>query len=111
MVTTRLSKKKAEDLDKSIEEKVEKDHTQPTTEDEEPISTIEKKLREKKPMPSVQYLLEHGDPNAPPLSFKDTVQLFGGLLIVFVGSLIAWHFLFLKDSGPGQAKNWGRDEM
>jgi hypothetical protein len=39
------------------------------------------------------------------------VQLFGGLLIVFVGSLIAWHFLFLKDSGPGQAKNWGRDEM
>jgi hypothetical protein len=63
-------------------------------------------------MPSVQYLLEHGDPNAPPLSFKYTVQLFGGLLIVFIiGSLIAWHFLFLKDSGPGRAKNWGRDEM
>mmetsp|Transcript_3759 Transcript_3759/g.5757 ORF Transcript_3759/g.5757 Transcript_3759/m.5757 type:complete len:115 (-) Transcript_3759:172-516(-) len=114
MVATRSSSKKGpKDLVKPNVEKKENDETsaQPSTEEEENTSTIEQKLREKKPLPSVRFLLEHGDPNSPPPSFQDTMQLFLGLLVAFVLSLVAWHFLFLKGSGPGQAKNWGKDEM
>lgn len=117
MVATRSSSKKGpKDLVKPNVEKQGKDETsaQPTTEEEEEeeiTSTIEQKLREKKPLPSVKFLLTHGDPDAPPPSTQETLQMFGGLLLAFLLSLIAWHFLFLKGSGPGQAKNWGKDEM
>ncbi len=33
------------------------------------------------------------------------------LFITFVGSLIVWHFLFLKDAGPGQKKDWSNIEL
>lgn len=82
-----------------------------TEDDNNPTSTIEKKLREKKQLPSVKYLLEHGDPDSPPPTLKDTIQLMVALTVTFVASLILWHFLFLKGSAPGKAKNWGRDEI
>jgi len=84
----------------------------PVIEDEKPQSTIEKKLREKKQLPSVKYLLEHGDPDSPPPTLKDTIQFMLALTVTFVGSLIVWHFLFLKDSTPGKARSSYRgDEM
>jgi hypothetical protein len=81
-------------------------------EKEEPNnSTIDKKLREKKPLPGVKFLLEHGDPDSPPPTFKETVTFMAALFITFVGSLIVWHFLFLKDAGPGQKKDWSNIEL
>lgn len=83
-------------------------------EDEKPPSTIEMKLREKKPLPSVKYLLEHGDPDSPPPTFKDTLQLMLALTVTFIGSLILWHYLFLRDSTSGSTMNGStntRDEM
>lgn len=74
-------------------------------------SVIEKKLRKKKPLPDVKFLLQHGDPDAGPQSAAQTAALFFSLFVTFVVSLIVWHFLFLKDAGPGQKKNWGKDEM
>jgi len=117
MVATRSSSNtEPKELVKPNVEKEGTDETiaQPATEEEEEeeiTSTIEMKLREKKPLPSVKFLLTHGNPDAPPPTPKETLQLFGGLLLAFVLSLIAWHFLFLKGSGPGQAKSWGKDEM
>jgi hypothetical protein len=82
-------------------------------EEEKPPSTIEMKLREKKQLPSVKYLLEHGDPDSPPPTLKDTVQLMLALTATFIGSLIVWHYLFLRDSTSGKTMDGttGRDEM
>lgn len=116
MVTTRSkTKKENSPLLKSKNEQ-KQDETKSTSvgveEDEEPTSTIERKLREKKPLPDVKYLLEHGDPDSPPPTLKETMTFMLALLVTFVLSLIMWHFLFLKDAGPGEKKNWsGRDEM
>mmetsp|Transcript_6278 Transcript_6278/g.9253 ORF Transcript_6278/g.9253 Transcript_6278/m.9253 type:complete len:108 (-) Transcript_6278:734-1057(-) len=79
-------------------------------EDEEPPSTIEKKLREKPALPSVRYLLEHGDPTSAPESASDSLAFLGGLFLTFLFSFVVWHFLFLRgDSMVGQKKNWGSE--
>ena len=119
MVTTRLSAKKQENLAKETpaetEDKKNDDAKEPEPapapdqEEEEPTnSTIEKKLREKKPLPDVKFLLEHGDPDAPPPSFKETALLLTALFVAFIVSFIFWHFAFLKDSGPGVKKDWNQ---
>jgi hypothetical protein len=118
MVTTRLSAKKQENLAKDTpaeqtEDKKNDDANEPAPapdqEEEEPNnSTIEKKLREKKPLPDVKFLLEHGDPDAPPPSFKETALFLTALFVAFVVSFIFWHFVFLKDAEPGMKKDWNQ---
>jgi len=84
-------------------------------EDEAAKSTIEQKLRLKKPLPSVNHLLVFGDEEGSPESFRDTARFFAFMFLTFVLSLVAWHFLFLEGSKGGQKKNWSNrgthDEM
>ncbi len=112
MTTTRSTKKKT-DTPETKGEKPLKENADAVSKEEEKEeadrpSTIELKLRKKKPLPSLNYLLEHGarDPDAPPETFLESLVLPGLLLLTFVLSFAAWHFLFLKDSGPGQKKSW-----
>lgn len=112
MVSTRSSKmaetKEIEKKEEKADDKATKDDSHPEIEKEETKSTIELKLREKKPLPDVKYLLQHGDPDAPPQSAKETFILFGSLFVCFVLSFIAWHFLFLQDAEPGKKMDLNR---
>lgn len=112
MVSTRSSKKaepkEPEKREEKADDKAKEDSSHPEIEKEETKSTIELKLREKKPLPDVKYLLQYGDPDAPPQSAKETFILFGSLFVCFVLSFFAWHFLFLKDAEPGKKMDLNR---
>lgn len=112
MVSTRSSKKaepkEPEKRGEKADDKAKEDSSHPEIEKEETKSTIELKLREKKPLPDVKYLLQYGDPDAPPQSAKETFILFGSLFVCFVLSFFAWHFLFLKDAEPGKKMDLNR---
>lgn len=107
MVTTRSAAQKGkEETPPKKEEEVKKNQSGDEAEEEEVTSTIEKKLREKKPLPSVGFLLQHGakDPDAPKETFLQSLVLPSLLLLTFIVSFVAWHFMFLKNSGPVQKK-------
>eukprot|EP01083_Nonionella_stella_P298931 1014467_1 len=111
MVTTRSTTQKAkEEAPPKEKEEVDNPQEGDDAEEEEITSTIEQKLRKKKPLPSVAHLLQHGakDPNAPRETFLQSLVLPGLLLLTFIVSGVAWHFMFLKDSAPVQRKNWSR---
>mmetsp|Transcript_4089 Transcript_4089/g.6031 ORF Transcript_4089/g.6031 Transcript_4089/m.6031 type:complete len:116 (-) Transcript_4089:314-661(-) len=111
MVTTRSATQKAtEEAPPKKNEEIDNTQGGDEAEEEEITSTIEQKLRKKKPLPSVGHLLQHGakDPNAPPESFLQSLFLPSLLLLTFIVSGVVWHFMFLKDSGPVQRKNWSR---
>ena len=106
MTTAEPTLQKKEEKDQ-LDKNEEKDED--NEEDEAPPSTIEKKLREKPKLPSVKFLLEHGDP-ASPESDTDSRAFIGTLFVVFILSFAVWHFIFLRgDNMMGAKKKFGSE--
>ena len=66
-----------------------------SAEETDTTTNATKKLKYKKELPSVAYLLQYGaeeDPNAPPETFLQSLVLPGMLLLTFVVSLALFHW-------------------